>query len=181
MKRKKWTFLIIIMFIIIVYIFLSQPKDNIAILEKQISKYIKAKESVLIYNAIIIDNHKLMSYIQKDGDKYKQVGYAHFIKNNKGKYELLNVIVPDKIIEKASDIIVYEFSKLNLEVPKLSTNLSIFIISNNHNLAKIERIMNNGDSQQKEVNCNPSISFFNEGNEKVAEYNFYNQNGDLIK
>jgi len=181
MKMKKWTFLIIIMFIIIAYIFLSQPKDDITLMEKQISKYIKAKQSVLIYNAINIDNHELMSYIKKDGDKYQQVGYAHFTINNKGKYELLNVVRPDKIIEKASDIIVYEFSKLNLEVPNLSTNLSIFIISNNPNLAKIERIMNNGDNQQKEVNSNPSISFFYENNDKVAEYNFYNQNGDLIK
>lgn len=180
MKRKKWIFLIIIVFIIIAYIFLTQPKDDIALMEKQISKYIKAEQAVLIYNAIIIDNHELISYIQKDGDKYQQVGYAHFIINNNGKYELLNVVRPDKIIEEASDITVYEFSKLNLEVPDLSTNLSTFIISNNPNLAKIERIINDGNIQQKEVNGNPSISFFNEGND-VAEYNFYNPNGDLIK
>ncbi len=181
MKRKKWTILIIIIFIIISYIFLTQPKDDIAKMEKQISKYIQAKQSVLIYNAINVDNHKLMSYVQKDGDKYQQVGYAHFIRNNKGKYELIDVARPDRIIEHASDIIEYEFSELNLEVPNLSTNLSTFIISNNPNLAKIERIMNDGDIQQKEVNSNPSISFFSKGNDKVAEYNFYNQNGDLIK
>lgn len=181
MNRKKWTLLIIIILIIIAYIFLSQSKDDLDLMEKQISKYIKAKQSVLIYNATIIDNHELMSYIQKDGDKYQQVGYAHFIINNKGKYELLNVVKPDKIIEKASDVIIYEFLNLNLENPNLSTNPSIFIISNNPNLARIERIMNNGDSQQKEVINNPSISFFNEGNDKVIEYNLYNQNGDLIK
>lgn len=177
MKRKGWAFLIIIMLIIIAYIFLSQPKNDIAQIEKQISKSIKSKGSVLIYNVIIADNHELMSYIQRDGDKYEQVGYAHFVRN-KGKYELLNVIKPDKVIEKASDITIYEFSHLNLEISEIPT--SIFVISNNPNLAKIERIMNDRKVQLKEVRSNPSITFFNEGNDKVIEYHFYNQDGGIF-
>ncbi len=109
MNRKRWFFLITIIIIIVGYIILLQSKDDITKMEKQISKHIKAKQLVLIYNATYIDNHRYMSYIGGEGDKYQQVGYAHFLIKN------------------------------------------------------------------------PSISFFNEENENVIEYNFYNQDGVLIK
>lgn len=177
MNRKRLAFLITMIIIIVGYIILVQPKDDITKMEKQISKHIKAKQSVLIYNATHIDNHRYMSYIQRDGDEYQQVGYAHFITNNQGKYELLDIIKPDKVVEKASDITIFEFFKSN----NISENSDIFIISNNPDLAKIERVMNNGETQQKEVDKNPSISFFYEDNGNVIEYYFYNQDGALIK
>ncbi len=187
MKNKKWIFSIVIIFILIAYVFLSRPRDNIALMEKLISKHIKTKQSVTLYNATVIDNHRLVSYILKDAERYQEVGYAHFRINSKGKYELLNLIEPDKIIEKASDITIYEFSQLKSEFSQLITNdfsinTSLFIISNNPQLVKIERIMTNGEIQQKEVSTNPSISFFHDLDEyNKAEYKFYNKNGDIIK
>jgi len=181
MNRKRWFFLITIIIIIVGYIILVQPKDDITKMEKQISKHIKAKQLVLIYNATYIDNHRYMSYIEGEGDKYQQVGYAHFLINNQGKYEHLDIIKPDKVIEKAKDIAIFELFKLNLEDYNILVNSDIFIISNNPDLAAIERVMNDGETQQKKVDKNPSISFFNEENENVIEYNFYNQDGVLIK
>ena len=187
MKNKKWISAIIMIFILIIYIVMYRPKDDLALMEKLISKHINTNQSIILYNAINIDNHSLMSYILSSKDKYQGIGYAHFKINNKGKYELLNVIEPEKITEKASDITIYEFYRLIEEFSKLITNevsinTSLFIISNNPKLNMIERIMSNGKTQKKEVNINPSISFFDDlDDNNTVEYNFYNKNGDVIK
>jgi hypothetical protein len=187
MKNKKWLIAIIVIFILIIYVVISRPQDDGTLKVKLISRHINTDQSITLYNAIIVDNHSLVSYILSSKDKYQGVGYAHFKKNNKGKYELLNVIEPDKITEKASDITIYEFYKLTEEFSKLFTKevligSSLFIISNNPQLNRIERIMDNGEIQKKEIDVNPSISFYDDfdDNSKV-EYNFYNENGDSIK
>lgn len=166
---------------------MSRPQDDGTLMVKLISKHINNGQSITLYNAINVDNHSLVSYILSSKDKYQGVGYAHFIINNKGKYELLDIIEPDKIIEKASDITIYEFYKLSEEFSKFITNevsigSSLFIISNNPQLSRIERVMDNGEIQKKEIDVNPSISFYDyfDDNSKV-EYNFYNESGDIIK
>lgn len=187
MKNKKWIIAIIMIFIFTIYVVMSRPQDSITLMEKLISKHIDTNQSIIIYNQIKVDNHNLVSYILSSKDKYQGVGYAHFKINNKGKYELLNVIEPDKITEKTRDITIYEFYKLREEFSSLTTNevsinTSLFIISNNPKLSMIERIMGNGETKKKEVNVNPSISFFDDLDDtSKAEYNFYNENGDIIK
>lgn len=187
MKNKKWIIAIIIIFILTIYVVMSRPQDDGTLMVKLISKHINNGQSITLYNAINVDNHSLVSYILSSKDKYQGVGYAHFIINNKGKYELLDIIEPDKIIEKASDITIYEFYKLSEEFSKFITNevsigSSLFIISNNPQLSRIERVMDNGEIQKKEIDVNPSISFYDyfDDNSKV-EYNFYNESGDIIK
>ncbi|WMJ77300.1 MULTISPECIES: hypothetical protein [unclassified Sedimentibacter] len=187
MKNKKWIFAISMILVLTIYVVMSRPQDAVTSMEKLISKNINTNQSITIYNSIVIDNHRLVSYILSSKDEYQGVGYAHFKVNNKGKYELLNVIEPDKITEKASNITIYEFNKVREEISELITNevsinKSLFIISNNPNLSRIERIMDNGEIKSKEINVNPSISFFDDldGNNK-AEYNFYNESGDIIE
>ena len=51
-----------------------------------------------------------------------------------------------------------EFSELITN--EVSINTSLFIISNNPKLSMIERIIGNGETRKKEINVNPSISFF---------------------
>lgn len=58
---------------------------------------------------MIID---LGPYILKNAEEYQKVGYGLFKLNNKGNYELLNLIDADMITEKAHDITIYEFSNL---------------------------------------------------------------------
>jgi hypothetical protein len=184
MKNKKWIIAIIMISILTIYVVMSRSQDNITNMEKQISKHIDSNQSITIYNATIGENSKLVSYILSRKDKYQGVGYAHFKINNKGKYELLNVIEPNKITEKASEITIYEFYKYREELitNEDSINTSLFIISNNPKLSMIERIMGNGETQKKEINVNPSISFFDDlDDNNKAEYNFYDENGDIIK
>ncbi len=187
MKNKKWILLTAVICILVFCFFKSRPQDTIALMENMISKHIKAKHSIMVYNQIVIDNHRLVSYVQEGKEGYQEVGYAHFILNDKGKYKLHNIVESDKIIEKGKDITIYEFSKLELEFSHLtksdfSIGKSLFIISNNPQLAKIERIMDNGEIQVKEVAINPYISFFDDldGNSKT-EYYFYDKNGDIIE
>ncbi len=184
MKNKKWIIATIMIFILTIYVVMSRPQDDITLMGKLISRHIDSNHSITIYNAIVVDEHKLVSYILSSEDKYEGVGYAHFQINNKGKYELLNVIEPDKITEEARDITIYEFHKLREELVtnQLSINPNLFIVSNNPKLSMIERIMGNGGTQKKEINIDPSISFFDDldDSDKV-EYNFYNENGDIIK
>lgn len=186
MKNKKLIITITMIFILVIifaiYILMFRPQNDLAVMEKLISKHIKTNQSVTIYNATHINNHRLMSYILIGQDKYQGVGYAHFKINDKSKYELLNVFEPDEIIEKASDITIYEFS--NLIIDEVPINKRLFIISNNPELSRIERIMENGEIRETEVNTNPisEISFFNDLDDNyTVEYNFYNKNGDIIK
>ena len=187
MKNKKWIIAITMAFILTIHFVMSRPQDNITLREKLISKHINTNQSITLYNVIINDNHSFVSYIISSKDKYQGVGYAHFIINNKGNYELLNVIEPDKITEKASDITIYEFYKLREEYSKhitneVSINSSSFIISNNPKLSRIERIMENGEIQKIEININPTIVFFHDLDDyNKVDYDFYNENGDIIK
>lgn len=153
MKNKKWIIAIIMILILTIYVVMFRPQDDISLMGKLILKHINSNQSITIYNATIVDNSKLVSYILSSQDKYQGVGYAHFKINSKGKYELLNVIEPDKITEKASDITIYEFYKLGEELitNKVSINASLFIISNNPELSMIERIIGNGETQKKEI------------------------------
>lgn len=182
MKNKKWLFLLFIIFILIVclsIVIMSRPKNDIASIEKMISKRIRTNKTVMLYNEIVIDDHRLISYILKDAQEYQKVGYAHFRINRDGIYELINVIDEDKITKKVHDITIYEFSQL--KAGDFSTT-SVFVISNNPQLAKIERIMDNGEIQVKEVITNPSASFFDESDGDInAIYNFYDKSGDIIK
>ncbi len=66
------------------------------------------------------------------------------------------------------------------EIPPKKSNYP-FIISNNPELSRIERIRDNGEIQNKEINVNPSISFFDDLDNNKAEYNFYNESGDIIE
>lgn len=182
MKNKKWYFSIFVTVILIVCIsivIISRPKNDIDSMEKMISKRIRTNKTVMIYNAIVIDDYELVSYILKDSQEYQKVGYAHFIINRNGNYELINVIDADKTTKKAHDITAYEFSQLELE--DFSTNTT-FIISNNPKLAKIERISKNGEIQIKEVTTNPFIVFFEDSDGDLkAKYNFYDRDGNIIK
>lgn len=189
MKNKKWIIPIIMIFILIIYIVMSRPKDDLALMEKLISKHLNTNQSLVLYNSINVDNHSLMSYILSSKDKYQGVGYAHFKVGDNGKYELLNIVQPDKTTEKASDITIYEFSKLKEEFSELITDevkisKSLFVISNNPELSRFERIMENGEIAEIPVDSNPipGISFFNDlGDNNIVGYNFYNKNGDIIK
>lgn len=187
MKSKKWFILIFIIFILITYFVVSRPKYDIDIIQKLISKHINADKTVELFNMTVVVNHQLVSYTLKDSKGYKEVGYAHILYNSKNKYEVLNIIEPDKIIEKSGDINLYEFSNLksefsSLELGEFTINTSVFIISNNPELAKVERITPNGDIQEKIINSNPSISFFDVLDENnQIEYKFYNKDGNIIK
>lgn len=185
MKDKKWVVLVFIVLILITYLWISSPKNDLEKLERLITKHINAKQTVEIFNKTVVDNHQLVSYIVKESNEYKQVGYAHILYNDNNKYEVLNIIEPNKTIEKSDDINLYEFTNLkpefsSLELDKFTINTSIFIISNNPELAKIERIISNGDIQVKAINSNPSISFFDVTEEEEMEYKFYNKDGNII-
>lgn len=183
MKKKKWIFSVAMIFILIgciSIVIMSRPKNDITSMEKMISKRIKANETVMVYNEIVIDDYRLDSYILKDAKEYQKVGYALFRVNRDGNYEILNVIDADKTIKIADDITLYEFSQLR--AGDFSINTSLFVISNNPQLAKIERIMENGEIKIKEVTDNPSISFFDDlDRSSKARYNFYDKNGDILK
>ena len=183
MTSKKSIFSIFVIFILIVCIsivIMSRPKNDIASREKMISEQIRTNETVMIYNAIVVDDYRLSSYILKDVEKYQKVGYALFRMNRDGKYELISVIDADKTTNKAHNISLYEFSQL--KAGGFPINPSLFVISNNPQLAKIERIMDNGEIQIKEVTDNPSISFFQYLDENSkAKYNFYDKNGDILR
>lgn len=158
----------------------SRPKSDIALMEKMISKRIKTNKRVIAYNTIVADNYRLVSYIVEDVQEYKNVGYARFKISRNGNYELINVIDADKVTKKAHDITVYEFSQL--KAGDFSINKNLFVISNNPELSKIERIMDNGEIQAKEIITNPSISFWGDLDEDTkAKYNFYNKDGKIIK
>ncbi|QZY54534.1 hypothetical protein [Crassaminicella profunda] len=62
-----------------------------------ISKQIKAKETIMIYNMDVVDDHRLVGYLIEDEQKYENFGFALFEMNKKGNYELINVIDADKI------------------------------------------------------------------------------------
>ena len=183
MTSKKSIFSISVIFILIVCIsivIMSRPKNDIASREKMISEQIRTNETVMIYNAIVVDDYRLSSYILKDVEKYQKVGYALFRMNRDGKYELISVIDADKTTNKAHNISLYEFSQL--KAGGFPINPSLFVISNNPQLAIIERIMDNGEIQIKEVTDNPSISFFQYLDENSkAKYNFYDKNGDILR
>ncbi|NLV88338.1 MAG: hypothetical protein GX021_03085 [Tissierellia bacterium] len=186
MKTGKFLYIIIAISILIIYLIISSPRDVITSIEKMISKELKTKHIATIFNVIVIDDYnRLASYVLKNGDKYEKVGYAYFRLNNKGSYELIDLIDADNIAEKANNIIAYEFLKLNQHISSLTTDdliSSLFIISNNPKLAKIERIINDREIQTREVNFNPSIIFFqdiDEGNKE--EYVFYDKEGNIIK
>ena len=161
MKNKKHSLLISMIFTLIVYIsiiIISRPKNDITSIEKIISKQIKTNKTIIAYNSNVSDNHELVSYIIKDEQGYQKVGYAYFNINRNGNYELINVIDADKTTKKANDITIYEFSQLKVGNTTLPTQL--IIISNNTDLAKIERITENAEIQVKDVINNPSINFF---------------------
>lgn len=186
MKSKNWVFAIITTFILIMYFFISSPRDNIASMEKMISRELKTEHKVTIFNTIIINDYRLTSYVLENVDKYEKVGYVCFRLNNNGNYELINLIDADDITEKADNIFVYEFSKINeylsSQIIDFSIGKSSFVISNNSQLAKIERIIDNGEIQTKIIDINPSIIFFQDldgGNKK--EYKFYDKKGNVIK
>ncbi len=172
--------MIFILIVCISIVIISRPKSNIASMEKMISKRIKTNKTVMVYNGTVIDDYRLVSYILKDPQEYQKVGYAQFRINRNGNYELINVIDADKTTKKAHDITVYEFSQLKVGDFSITTNL--FVISNNPKLAKIERMMDNGEIQAKEVITNSSISFFEDSDGDIkAKYNFYDKSGHIIK
>lgn len=191
MKNKKWIFIIMlisIIFILIAYNFYSRrPQGYSTSMEKLISKHIKTRKPIIIYNAIVIDDHHFVSYILEGQKGYQEVGYAHVRTNSDGKDELINIIKPDKTTEVAKDITIYEFSRLKSEISHLITsdytiNTKVFVISNNPELLKIERIINKKEIQTEEIRTNPSITFFDDLDEdNKVEYNFYNKNEEIIK
>lgn len=186
MKIKKWFLFIAIIFVLGAYVFYSRHQDEVTTMEKMISKHIKTKEIVTIYNAINVDDYSLVSYIIEGKNRYEKVGYAMFILDSKGNYELLNIVEPDRVIEMADDITIYEFLNLKSQFPQVnrddfSINPSVFIISNNPKLAKIGRKMENGEIEYNEVVASPSISFFYDLDEvNNIKYNFYDERGILL-
>lgn len=159
---------------------MSRPQNDIASMEKMISKQIKAKETVIAYNMDVVDDYRLVGYLIEDEQKYEEFGFALFEMNKKGNYKLVNVIDPDKIAKEIDDIIVYEFSQFKLG--DFSQPRQLVIISNNSQLARIERINENGEIQIKEVTNNPSISFFEDLDGGLdAKYNFYDKGRNIIK
>ena len=187
LEKYKWFIVITFIIIFIMYAVTSRPKDEIALMEKLISKDSNTNQSITIYNEIIIDDHRLVSYILSKKNKYQGVEYAHFKRNSKGKQELLTIIEPSRIIEEVSDISMYEFSNLeeefsNFASDKISIGDSLFIISNNPELSKIEKITDNEEIQEKKINTNPAISFFDPvDKDNRVEYKFYNKNGEIIE
>lgn len=186
MKNKKLIIAITVIFILAIiftiYTLRFRPQNDLILMEELISKHIKTNQSVTIYNETHVNNYRLVSYILMAEDRYKGVAYALFKINHKGKYELINVFEADKVTEKASDITIYQFPNFIIDEVKISR--SLFIISNNPELSRFERIMENGEIAETPVDSNPipGISFFNDlDNNIIVEYNFYNKNGDIIK
>lgn len=187
MKIKYWVFAMITTFILIMYCFISSPRDMITSMEKMVSRELKTKHTVTLFNTIVINDYRLTSYVLKNVDEYEKVGYVCFRLNNNGNYELINLIDADNITEEADNIFVYEFSKLDEYISSIiidvsSVGKSSFIISNNSQLAKIKRIMDNGEIQTKKIDINPSIVFFKDlDGENIKEYIFYDKKGSVIK
>ncbi|QZY53942.1 hypothetical protein [Crassaminicella profunda] len=183
MKNKKLNFSILAIFILIVCVFIlnmPRPQNDIASMEKMISKQIKAKETVVVYNMDVVDDYRLVGYLIEDEQKYEKFGFALFKVNKKDNYEFINAIDADKTTKETTDIIVYEFSQFKLG--DFSQPRQLVIISNNSQLASIERITKNGEIQIKEVTDNPSISFFEDLDSNVkVKYNFYDKGGNIIK
>ena len=190
MKIKNWAFVIITAFILIVYGLISSPRDEITSMKNIISRELKTKNTVTIINTIVINDYRLTSYVLKDADEYEKAGYVYFRINNSGNYELISLIDADNITEKVDNIFVYEFSELDEYISSISSIImedysvgkSYFIISNNSQLAKIERIIDNGEIQTKIIDNNPSITFFRDlEGENTEEYIFYDKKGSVIK
>lgn len=191
MKKKGWLIGITAIFILIIYFLMSQEQDGINRMEKLISEEIKSNGSITIYNDTHIDDYRLVSYIKGNKTKYDKIGYAHLIIDSKGKYELLNIIQADKITEQANNIKLYEFYNLEEKFLKFATDKvasdvtigrSLFIVSNNNKLSRIDRIMDRGEIQVIDINTSPSINFFDDLNSvNKVKYEFYNENGDIIK
>jgi hypothetical protein len=182
MKKKKLIFSISTIFVLIVCIFIvitSGPKNDITAMEKLISKRIRTNKTVVIYSMNVIYEHRLVSYVIEDAQVYQKAGYADFIINKDGNYELINVIDADKVTKITHDIALYQFSPFKIEDYLTTTN---FVMSNNPQLAKIEQIMDNEVVCTKEISNNPSITFFDDldGTIKV-KYKFYDKSGGIIQ
>ncbi|WP_409228929.1 hypothetical protein [Gudongella sp. SC589] len=165
MKIKNWAFVIITAFILIVYGLISSPRDEITSMKNIISRELKTKNTVTIINTIVINDYRLTSYVLKDADEYEKAGYVYFRINNSGNYELISLIDADNITEKVDNIFAYEFSELDENISSIikedySVGKSSFIISNNSQLAKIERIIDNGEIQTIIIDNNPLLLFF---------------------
>ncbi len=131
MKNRKWIYLLIIILIALGYSFLDRPQNNIETMERMISKHIKTNQTVTIYNAIHVEDYRLVSYILETKDRFEKVGYANFILNSKGKYELLNIVNPDRVIEKGDDITIYEFSNLKSQSESVKRMMDLELKLNN--------------------------------------------------
>lgn len=181
MKNKKVIILVsaIVVLLACIIVIMTRSKNDIEAKERMIKRQIRTNDTVMVYNEIVIDNHRLDSYTVEDEKSYKKVGYAHFILNEKNNYELVEVIDADKITRITDDIMVYEF--LEMKVEGFSTTLN-FVISNDPQLAKVERVIENGETQIKEVTTNPAICFFDDLDHPVrSEYIFHDKDGNIIK
>jgi hypothetical protein len=159
---------------------MSRPKDEIDSMEKMILQEIKTKETVTVYRMSVVYDYRVVGYLIQDEEKYKKYGFALFKIDKKGKCKLLNIIDADKTTKETADITVYEFSQFKLG--DFLQPRQLVIMSNNSQLARIERIIENGEIQIKKVTDHPSISFFEDLDSDLKEkYNFYDKGGNLIK
>lgn len=182
MKNKKLIILVSAIVVLVACAFIvimTRPKNDIEAMERMIEKRTRTNDTVMMYNMTVIDDHRLASYTLEDAQSYKKVGYAHFIINKDSNYELIDVIDADKITKKTDDITVYEFSEMKVGDYLTTTN---FVTSNDPQLAKVERIIENGEIQTKEVTTNPAICFFDDLDGPVkSNYIFYDKDGNIIK
>lgn len=206
--RNKNSIFILIIIIILAFVLSSCLKNQseLEVMESLISNYVNSNESVTAYHEIIIDNQSLVGFIVEDKNGYQDLNYAHFISKD-NRTDILNIIEADKTIEIEEDIKLYEFSNLESDFIEINENdlrihvfksndptdetlytaddieigTSTFILSNNSNLKKVEKIKANGEVNEKEVKENPSIVFFgNIGEDKEAKYKFYDTRGNII-
>lgn len=158
---------------------INRPKTDIDIMAKMISKHIKTKEPIIIYNMTVYHDYRLTGYVIGNEDRYKEFGYAVFTIGKDYKYKLVDVIEPDKTTIITSDIVVYEFSKIEFGD---YADKKLAIMNNSPNLSKVEVILENGETKIKEVNSTPSVIVFEDIDVNLElEYYLYGKNGDVIE
>lgn len=182
MKKKKWIFILFIIFILVVCISIKSrfgSKSDIDTMEKLISNQIRTDETVIIDTMDVMNEHRLVCYILENDQFYQKVGYADFKINKKGSYELIKVVDADKVSKLTQDIALYQFTQFKVEDYLISTNI---VISNNPQLAKVEQIIENRVVQTKEISNNPSISIFEDLDRTLkAKYKCYDKSGGVIQ
>lgn len=189
MRNNKFSISIIILLVILLSIGCSVSNKSKAytdVVEELIKKELKTRKKITVYNSIVVDDHSFDSFILEDNGIYDEVGYIHFKRDNNGKYEVIEIIKPDKVEEKAEGIRSYEFLGLKEAISLITTDdslarNSIFLISNNPELDKIERVIDNAETYTIEVDTNPYIGFFEDLDvDNKIEYIFYNKEQEIM-